>query len=809
MADDFADIESEMFQTLEANFNQAFPVPVATASSHDAATRVDTFDTWMAEPQRYIDIMPSSSSEFNNYMYSMPRVNAPSHDEATRDEPHRPRSGSSAVSNERPSRTTINRVVSSMMQMLVTARGGVSDLYEDHVLFGSSYFATRHSTRHEQHNASQGSAPAHAASSTSSQERRHTMWTKTRLMGDDIYTNSMSRVCELNVFIGTNSSSVSAITQTEADYQMLKNQLQAAGFIPPIINYQGKKIELWSSSPVALTNFMKVIKNYALNFNEIEPEISQKLGIDLSQNNINPHWFSEKIGSSDWQYYSVNTSSVVSQINLFDIGNGTMLTIKTATSAHYQALLAALLSAGVSPESMSNDLNHNQIVFRSRNRVAITDFMQVIKTLSVNFDEIESEVSQKLGIDLNQAYATQQPIWTKEGDFSRRINSGTTLIHNCTYKNNATSAMKTLHLCQYSDGEYKIWLTASNNAHYQALTQKMTQAGFPAQDRWSSPDITLITADKQIMANFFNVIKQNVPEFSEIAPDVCGALGVNLQQTPAIMPTWLREFDFNTRLEHSYGPLARHVSYKTGNAQSTITNFDLYGYRDNEFMFTASLSENSNQLKQALTASGLPLQFDESSREVRLRFNAGSRGNFNQLTTILSQHSTHFSEIATRFKQHVTPVIAAPTLAQGGVNLLSMAAASHSSSTTTHGLGLFSRATAGALPTIKNNQQKLDDIGFSEHQLTADDEKENYSKYRCLISTDVMTEPVYALGLPQYQYEKTEILRWLALKQEHPHTKTKLTPAGLMPNQSLKEEIDQFVNSRVTTHAASANAMKK
>lgn len=371
-------------------------------------------------------------------------------------------------------------------------------------------------------------------------------------------------------------------------------------------------------------------------------------------------------------------------------------------------------------------------------------------------------------------------MWSKQGDFSRVANSGRTLRHYCSYANDAPGAIKKLILCQYSSRQYKIMIHASNDASYRALIHQITQAGFPAPsglDRLTN-ELSLLTPDRSIIANFLNAIKPATPELSEIELEVCETLGVNLGEAIAL-PTWLKENDFTLQLEPSYRPMTNSTHYKTTSPLSLIKAFDLYGYTDNEFMFNVTLSEDAAPLRTALIASGLPLQFSDDGVIARLRFNTRTRENFNRLLATLSEHSTHFSEIADTFTQNVTPVIAASALASPGVTLFR------------------------AVPDVTNNEKKLEDVGFSEEALTAE-EKIKYGEYCCSISTRIMTEPVFDPRFPQYQFEKSEILRWLAIKQEHPFTKAKLTPADLEPNFKLTIEINRFIDDTVLAYQQKA-----
>lgn len=107
------------------------------------------------------------------------------------------------------------------------------------------------------------------------------------------------------------------------------------------------------------------------------------------------------------------------------------------------------------------------------------------------------------------------------------------------------------------------------------------------------------------------------------------------------------------------------------------------------------------------------------------------------------------------------------------------------------------------ISTVKSNAEKLDDLvpdhDFSENNLTSAEEKVQFEKYCCAISSKIMTEPVYDPKFPQYQFEKADILRWLNIKQEHPFTKTPLKPTDLKHNIKLDLEIAKFVTATVNS----------
>jgi len=62
----------------------------------------------------------------------------------------------------------------------------------------------------------------------------------------------------------------------------------------------------------------------------------------------------------------------------------------------------------------------------------------------------------------------------------------------------------------------------------------------------------------------------------------------------------------------------------------------------------------------------------------------------------------------------------------------------------------------------------------------------------------IMTDPVFDPRCPQYQFDKSQILKWLAIKSQHPFSRAPLTASALQPNLPLKQEIDKFVADTVS-----------
>jgi hypothetical protein len=121
---------------------------------------------------------------------------------------------------------------------------------------------------------------------------------------------------------------------------------------------------------------------------------------------------------------------------------------------------------------------------------------------------------------------------------------------------------------------------------------------------------------------------------------------------------------------------------------------------------------------------------------------------------------------------------------------------------------LSSFKTAFKLPQEQpeTNAQKLDDIGFSRENLESEQEKDLYDTYVCSIDLGIMTNPVHDPRTPQYQFEESNILHWLKIKQEHPYTRQPLTSDMLIPSINLKQEIEAFVDEKTHQHQRLKNS---
>lgn len=91
-----------------------------------------------------------------------------------------------------------------------------------------------------------------------------------------------------------------------------------------------------------------------------------------------------------------------------------------------------------------------------------------------------------------------------------------------------------------------------------------------------------------------------------------------------------------------------------------------------------------------------------------------------------------------------------------------------------------------------NNEQKLENIGF-----TGDIPQE----FICSISYNIMTHPVYDANFPKgCRFEYSFIIQELTLRHKNPYTTTSLDSNGLLTDSKLKDEIDAFVQQKLSFH---------
>jgi hypothetical protein len=107
---------------------------------------------------------------------------------------------------------------------------------------------------------------------------------------------------------------------------------------------------------------------------------------------------------------------------------------------------------------------------------------------------------------------------------------------------------------------------------------------------------------------------------------------------------------------------------------------------------------------------------------------------------------------------------------------------------------LMAQAVTASLLASEGPPRPLPDIGTHARTLNERQHEEPVpDEFRCLITTYIMTDPVYDPNHPQYKFEKTAIEHWLRTKLENPYTRTPLTSSVLVSDVELKERIAQYV----------------
>lgn len=87
-------------------------------------------------------------------------------------------------------------------------------------------------------------------------------------------------------------------------------------------------------------------------------------------------------------------------------------------------------------------------------------------------------------------------------------------------------------------------------------------------------------------------------------------------------------------------------------------------------------------------------------------------------------------------------------------------------------------------PPKGENADKLAGINF---------QGEIPEEFCCLLSSEIMTDPVYDPRCSQYKFEKSWITHWLLKNSTHPCTRDGLTSSGLRSDSELKGRINEFV----------------
>lgn len=106
------------------------------------------------------------------------------------------------------------------------------------------------------------------------------------------------------------------------------------------------------------------------------------------------------------QYLNSNPDSTIQKIHLSLSQNGDRVIYVTASSPEHRRELDTMIRNARLPANnimigISPEMPHR---LQSANISILANFMKIVKPLSVNFEEIEPDISQMLGIDLHQEY---------------------------------------------------------------------------------------------------------------------------------------------------------------------------------------------------------------------------------------------------------------------------------------------------------------------------------------------------------------------------------------------------------------------
>ena len=218
---------------------------------------------------------------------------------------------------------------------------------------------------------------------------------------------------------------ITALTKKNFDFQAFKRELISLGFSADfvashIMKGKGIKIELNTSSLTAIATLMKAIKSKSSGFEDIEQEISQKLGIDLTQTYPPLYWI-QRVSLFSSLYYNNSADSVIKEIRLDKStrwkDDSIYIKITTTTPIEYLRLFQALLAADI-PTVVLKDSSaeENTIAFQCLHGCSsIVRFMQVIKPSVLHFDDIEADLCKELKINPPQL----QPVVSTHSIFTQ------------------------------------------------------------------------------------------------------------------------------------------------------------------------------------------------------------------------------------------------------------------------------------------------------------------------------------------------------------------------------------------------------
>lgn len=319
----------------------------------------------------------------------------------------------------------------------------------------------------------------------------------------------------------------------------------------------------------------------------------------------------------------------------------------------------------------------------------------------------------------------------------------------------------------------------------------------------------LSTGRTAFVRNFMNALKNLVPDLSEIESSVFDALNVYADVLPT-GPFWRSSGDFAAAYER--GSLNHYMEYLPTDSQSIIQRIELLGYTNSTARIYLDILDNSHhaQICSLLTNANIP--FRQWNNELQFSFenerSHNDEGIIQGIWSVLSNLQTHVDEIMREVIGHIgrvrnTPPVPQPRTSNG---LRVHSFFSPSSAVSERPLiaedpsldaalqASFDQSTSTkpiALPSAGSNADALQAIGYAEPL---------NEKYVCMLSGDIMSEPVYDKAHPDIKFEKNWILRSLETKAENPFTRTALTSTDLIADIPLKQEIDAFVTNIVANH---------
>lgn len=225
-----------------------------------------------------------------------------------------------------------------------------------------------------------------------------------------IYHNPQSDICQIKI---SRKRAEDWDIVVEASTPQYQERLSAALLIAGLPRNEviTTFYRLRTDNMAAIVNFMKVIKANEPNFEAIERDISECLGINLNQNYPTPCWIKSTFngsGTESMDYRTADAGSIINRISLYKEERINSWTVKvfTNTPDHKQLLQTAIATSILPPNWITLDDMDTGLPFALRyaSTAMIANFIKTIKPLTQRFEDIEAEISQKLDIDLNQEY---------------------------------------------------------------------------------------------------------------------------------------------------------------------------------------------------------------------------------------------------------------------------------------------------------------------------------------------------------------------------------------------------------------------